>query len=135
MRDNFDSQMTDEQLELEMEHREKLALTWGICVIVGLFVETLAAAIISSQHHSGMPSGHFGFIRSGKFWRVLSDVLIAIGVFGEIWWNHQASKIREELRQRAHNRVASAEQETERLRSQAAWRDLSREQVTAIAQV
>lgn len=118
-----------------MSRGGRLALLWGASVVLGLAIETIGAATLDEGTRCYISLGGFVLISCTKFSRVFADILVTLGVFGEIWWNHKAANALEELRKRANAQVSSAQRETERLKSETAWRELSREQVASIGQV
>jgi hypothetical protein len=126
----LESQKTKDQLEKDMRSRETLALVWGVLVVVGLAIETVASAILDDTTKCSF----FAF-PCHKFWPVLADILVTLGVFGEIWWSRKAGNALEELRKRANSEVSLAQQETQLMRSHLAWRELSRGQIESIKKV
>jgi hypothetical protein len=113
--------LDEEKLKDRVSANEGWSKFSGWVVVAGLLIEIgLAAAF-----------------REHKYWvenwaPVLADVLVALGVYGEIHFSGKVSKAEEALRQisdqnvaNANERAAAAQRDTERLRVQFGWRRLS----------
>jgi hypothetical protein len=110
---------------------ERLALYGGAMVVAGLALETGVAA----------------FFPGSRSWleiflSVAADALVAIGVFGEIFFSHKAREAGDDLQRESDERVAAAEAraaeaqlETERLRAQFSWRGFSIDQASKLVEV
>jgi hypothetical protein len=120
---------TNKQLEDSSESREHRAFRFAGLVILGL-VSEVAIAIAHPAYDS--------------FWdrwgSVFADVLVAVGVAGEVLFGRMGHRRDAELQKRskkllaeANERAAKAELETEWLKSQFAWRRLSPDSIKLIS--
>ena len=120
--------MSSDGLKKLESRYEAYALRSGAIVILGLFVEVVLAVEFSHGET---------FL---EIWSpVVADILVALGVFGEIFFARKAKSISEKLQRESDDRVAKATEraadankladearlETERLKAQFAWRLIS----------
>jgi hypothetical protein len=121
----------DDQLEAAVESCERWALTCAGVLVVGVLAE-LALAAAHPPYDS--------------FWEQwgssLANLLVVLGVGGEVLFGRLGSGRQGELSKRAkkqlgeaNERAAKAERETEKLRSKYAWRDLDPAQISRMAAV
>src|SRR5665213_518310 len=130
---------TDQNLKDAISCNEKVALWCAGAVIFGLVLEVFFVAWFHEPPETFL----------SRWGPVGSDVIVALGVAGEVFFGRKSRIDSEELTRRSEdklsdatksasdavNRAAQAELETQRLRAQFAGRHITQEQVTELSHV
>lgn len=141
------------QLEGVSSKNERRSKYCGWLVVGGLVLEVVLAIEFPAHSPPALAGSWLDWIETWS--PVFADVLVASGVWGEIWFAGKVRKAEEKLRRRsnkrvedaeialaaaikiageAHERAANAELETQRLKERMASRALTPEQQRAIAE-
>jgi hypothetical protein len=112
---------SDRELELSGDACERLSWVCGGVVAVGVLAE-VAIAWCHPPYDSFWE--HWG--------SVIANGVVMLGVAGEVQFSRMAFRRDKELKRRSDDKVSEAKLETERLKSEIAWRTLTAETVAAL---
>jgi hypothetical protein len=137
---------TDSQLEAGVIVDENRSKRCGWVVVAGLVLEVILTAVFPA-HEAAEANRYLWFIET--WGAVFADALVALGVYGEIFFAGRVRKSEDELRRRSNDRVAEAieraaafEKEAAELRKRAAdleqitaWRKISAQEKERMVEV
>jgi hypothetical protein len=127
----------DNKLESDISVDEILSTSSGGLVVIGLIIEIALARLFPAHAPPSPPGTYSAWLET--WGSVIANGLVALGVYGEIFFARHVRRAEEELRRRSNEKLAEATEraatalrEAEQIKAEAAWRSLDQETVTKL---